>query len=282
MKTKPWSSSANPAAGWNEILIPEGFIPAAGGYESDLLRVQPGSDWWTFRQRPDELDPAAPQPSELPNTVGQAGPWKSVTEENAQVPVLALPASIFTDEPDETSGEMSEPVPLATAVLRWVQQTARGDTATDWQTPPLEVVQSWFHRDQLTVVVGALLRQGEVIHESNRLALRFPILPQLPDDLPHARRAWLHTLLEEAQNRWHLVRCGFFLDPESNATAAIAEVDLTGAPLAACETLFVTALEALRWAVQWLGEPADWLADANVASELLAVCPNQEPTKGNL
>jgi hypothetical protein len=94
--------------------------------------------------------------------------------------------------------------------------------------------------------------------------------------LTEPRRQWLRLLLEDAQDRWHLARVGFARDDEG-ALSVVAEVDLTGMPGELAEDLFVTGLETLRWVAQWLGEPTDWLADAAVASELLAVCPQTKP-----
>jgi hypothetical protein len=273
MNTASWSSSTHPAAGWSEVLLPEGFTPAAGGYERAGLRVCPAQDWWTLEYRPDDESLTSQAGDARPDRIGQAGAWKWVAQDRAFRLLLALPASLFTVETDEICWDAGTPVTAADALLRWAHETAAGVSLTGWTAPLRKVVESWFSREQLTVVAGPLLRQGEVIREPGRLALRFPILSQVPGDLPPARLAWLRALLEEAQDRSHLVRCGFLPAPDGAGQVAIAEVDLTGVPPVASEILFVTALEALRGAVQWLGEPADWLADPNVASELLAVCP---------
>jgi hypothetical protein len=190
--------------------------------------------------------------------------------------MFALPASLLA--PESWEQEDSENEQLLRQTMEWALETARGRVPGGWVAPEQELLNAWFIPEQLTVVSGALLRQGELMVEPARLALRFPIVPELVSEVTPARRAWLRVLLEEAQNRWHLVRCGWL--EASEGVAAIIEVDLTGAPRALHEDLFVTSLEAVRWTVQWLGEPADWLADVAVASELLAVCPNEEPTNG--
>ena len=40
-----------------------------------------------------------------------------------------------------------------------------------------------------------------------------------------------------------------------------AEVDLSGAPVAVLEPLFGVALDALRWLVEWLAQPVDFLVN---------------------
>ena len=274
MNTATWSSPAAPAAALREALLPLGFTPAAGGYERDTLRVEPGPDWWCFTQ----LQPHAP----FTDAHEQTGPWKWVEMDGARVRALVLPAAIFSEDNDAQSWDPAEPASVLQQLLIWVQATMEGEGRHDWRAPERVVVESWFRRDQLTVVVGDFICQGELICDPDRLALRFPVLTQVPPDLPASRLGWLRALLEETQNRWHLVRCGLARDADTGQVAAVVELDLTGVPAAVNETLFVTSLEALRGAVQWVGEPADWLADVTVASELLAVCPKQEPTKGTI
>lgn len=274
MNTRSWSTATASAVALGEVLRPLGFTTAADGYElaAERIRLVPGRHWWTLRQELTDADEASRELLEPP---GQPGLWKRVRVGNKIERMFALPASLLDGQGLE---EHLEEDHLAWQAMSWALETAQGRVPSGWLTPDRAVLESWFTREQLTVVSGALLRQGELIAEPDRLALRFPIVPELSAELPAARRAWLRLLLEEAQNQWHLVRCGWLEGPDG--TAAVVEVDLTGAPGALHEDLFVTSLEAVRWTVQWLGEPADWLADAAVASELLAVCPNQEPTKG--
>ena len=61
----------------------------------------------------------------------------------------------------------------------------------------------------------------------------------------------------------------------------LAEVNLTGVPRCWMETLFVAALEDLRWWVASAVEPAELLADPALQPELLAVCSPQTPHQLN-
>ena len=275
MNTRIWSTAGRPAAELAEVLHSLGFTSAAGGYElvSEGLRLEPGRSWWTLRQRVgDEDSPGA----ELLMSPGHPGLWKRVRFGDGIERLFALPARLLRTENAEQ--EEREGENLIGQTIQWALETAKGRVPEGWAPPEPGLLDSWFGREQLTVVNGGFLRQGDVITEPTQFALRFPIVPMLPPGLTPARRAWLRVLLEEAQNRWHLIRCGWLETPDG--ISAVLEVDLTGVPRALHEDLFVTSLEAVRWTVQWLGEPADWLADVAVASELLAVCPNEEPTKG--
>jgi len=278
MNTATWSLASTPAAALREALHPLGFTAAAGGYERHHLRIEPGPGWWYFTRLHAEssFDDAGL------DSLGQPGLWKWLEVDGTYRRSLVLPAAVFSEEQDAATWDLNEPRPVLEQVLRWAETTMEGQVPEAWKAPERAVVESWFSRDKLTVVAGDLLCQGELIWEPARLALRFQVLPQISPDLPPARLAWLRELLKETHHRWHLVRCGFAQEAGSATSAAMVEVDLTGAPPPVNETLFATSLEALRGAVQWLGEPADWLADPTVVSELLAVCPKQEPTKGTV
>jgi acetyl esterase/lipase len=54
--------------------------------------------------------------------------------------------------------------------------------------------------------------------------------------------------------------------------AAIAVVDLTGAPEALLRRLFLTAVECLKRVVAWVVETADFLINDAAASAALALC----------
>ena len=66
-----------------------------------------------------------------------------------------------------------------------------------------------------------------------------------------------------------MVRVGF----GAPAAAVLAEVDLSGCPPEVVESVFRAGLAALRWVVEWLARPADFLADAAVPSRALEVFP---------
>jgi hypothetical protein len=146
-------------------------------------------------------------------------------------------------------------------------QTLDGNVPEGWQSPPLEEVQSWIPRGGLTVQFGRVLRQGSLLHDQRRLAIRFPVVPVVPESLPGARRAWLREILVEAQTRARMARLGW-----TDSGGVAAEVDFSGAPRAALERLFVSGLTSVRWLVEWL-EPADFIVDASLACRAFEVCP---------
>jgi hypothetical protein len=261
------SHPATPAAAWSEALARLGFVPVAEGWQREGFSLTTDLLWLKL------TTPVQPADPDRLDTPGQPGLWKRVLTARGARRLFALPASLVLTQTTEAELDDSAGAPGEQAV-RWALDTARGVVASSWQAPAQTEVESWFKPEDLTVVSGELLCQGELVCQPEHLALRFGLTPPLTDDLPRSRREWLRVLFEEAQNRSPLVRIGFL--PGESGEEAVAEVDLTGAPSPLIESLFVASLETLRWVVQGLGEPADWLADVSVASELLAVCPNAE------
>jgi hypothetical protein len=262
MMTTPFSKPA--AATSSEALAGAGFTPMSGGsYARGEFRLTIGAHWCVFEAPESAMAPGVP------------GLWKRVGAAGAARLIFALPRRIW-DDAASTDTSFDGEITVLQQCLQWALDAAQDSVPPEWQAPSRALVESWFKPEQLTVVAGSLLRQGEVICESDQLAIRFPLVPELPSDLPESRLAWLRTLITEAQERWHLVRVEVLTGADGQSNA-VAEVDLTGAPHEIAEDLFVLSLEALRWVVQWLGETTDWLADATVASELLAVCPDQQP-----
>jgi hypothetical protein len=257
----------------HDALIQLGSQPDAGSYLYDdwVLKITPQ---WSVWNAP------CPHAQEVSAAeLGQPGLWKSVRADGQRRRIFAIPTPILeramAEERDGINGGT-----LLEQCTRWVAATASPTLAFDWPSLSSATVESWLPQEQLTVQCGSLLRQGEWICERDQVAIRFPIVPQVPPDLPEARCAWLQALVHEAQDRWHLVRLGY--ERNEDGTRVMAEVNLTGVPRAIAENLFATSLEALRWVVHWLSEPAEWLADVTVTSDLLAVPPprNEEPKKG--
>jgi hypothetical protein len=241
-----------------------GFTPAPGGYARGDWQLAVGPQWCVLHA------PGSESPDDWLAGLGTPGLWKLVRAGESHRKIFALPrrvwdAVVSADADNETN--------VLEQTLRWALDSAEASSSPEWQAPSRALVESWFAAEALTVAAGTLLRQGELICEPDRLALRFPLAPEIPEALPESRAAWLRLLLEETHERWHLVRVGFLRD-DADALNAVAEVDLTGVPHELAEDLFAVSLEALRWVVTWLGETTDGLADATVASELLAVCPN--------
>ena len=256
--SKPFAGASN------EALVRAGFSPVSAMlYQRGAFHLTIGPHW------------CAIEASDSPIPLNTLGLWKRVGPGVEARRVFILPRRIWADA---ASADVSfeDETTVLDQCLQWALATAEGTVPPTWQPPARAEVESWFKPEQLTVVAGSLLRQGEVICEPGELAIRFQLLPELPPDLPESRRAWLRALLDEAQDHWHLVRLSVATDGDGHSSV-MAEVDLTGVPHELAQDLFVISLEALRWVVQWLGETTDWLADVTVASELLAVCPDQQP-----
>ena len=106
-----------------------------------------------------------------------------------------------------------------------------------------------------------------------RLTFGFPIVPELPQDLPRARKAWLLQLLADGQSRWRMVRIGL-----TRSRGVQAQVDLTGVPREVLEQLLPIGVDALRHVVRSLVEPADFLVNGAAACRAVEVRP--KPKEG--
>jgi hypothetical protein len=234
------------------------------GYRRDGLVFKTEGRWSTLQAAAAEADVAP-----LHGQLGRPGLWKPLPGGGRPLSVFDLPHAALTAAADADEDE--EAAAPFEACLAWALATAEGRVPDGWAPPPRSEVESWLPPGGLTLQVGPFVRQGTLAHGPDRLALTFPVLPRIPDDLPESRRAWLAALLLDAQT-WRLVRVG--LTDAPGHRAAYAEVDLTGAPAAALECLMRTGLGALRWVVQWLVGPAAFLADgARACRALEEVCP---------
>lgn len=232
---------------WHAELTDRGFRPDGAEYRRNGTTFRPGARWSTLRAtKSDNNNP-------LMGYLACPGLWKAARGAGGEVaPVFEIPEAAFTRGGDDEDGE---PVEAARGVcLDWALATAGGESRAAWAPPPLAEVESWVGIGRLTVQHGPWLRQGELIHRPDRLALRLPLVPAVPEDLAPPRRAWLEEVLADAQDRWRMVRVGLV------GSAAVAEVDLSGCPAALLEGLFRTGLDCLRWVVAWLVASADFLA----------------------
>ena len=260
----------SPAARRHEIVSKLGFARTPDGYCLDGLLLTFGERWSSLKS----LRASAP---DCESPLGQPGLWKSVQDGTQEQLVFDLPSEILSLEDDESFDLTDlEPKSQLENSLTWALSTAEGRLPAGWESPPRETVESWLLPGRLTLRSGAFVRQGELIHAPDRLALRFPILPSLPDDLPEPRWRWLQQMLRETQDRWRWVRLG--VTSEAEGRAVIAEVDLSGAPHPVMEPLILMSVDSLRLVVGWLVESADFLADASLASEALEICPVGETT----
>jgi len=154
-------------------------------------------------------------------------------------------------------------------LLDWAMLTADGRLPRDWCAPPLEDIRAAAGDARLVAGAGALVVQGEIMHTETRLAIVFPELLRLPEDLGPARRAWIENLTAAAQRRWRLVRIG------SDPSGAVlrAEVDLTGAPHHALDALVRLSISSLRTVIEWVLPTLRLAADPSVSSEILDTQP---------
>ncbi|MDP7016050.1 MAG: hypothetical protein QGG36_09640 [Pirellulaceae bacterium] len=204
-----------------------------------------------------------PAADALEGELGRPGLWKRVVQGKAATRVLELPPDVLTPIHDHT-GESDDESPPLLACLRWALATLDGAEPTGWTAPPLDEVEQWYEKQQLIVRQEQCVRQISIVRSADKLALSAPIAPSVPVDLPAERMSWLREVMRETQDRWRMVRVGLVDGSADSSPAAVAEVDLTGAPAAAVESLFVTGLESLRCAVQWSCQSADLLADQRV------------------
>jgi hypothetical protein len=255
-----------PSARWQDHLTDLGFIPARdrNGYRLNGTLFTTEGGWPTL-----QTSRAMPSVDPLRGHLGKPGLWKLVRSARGRgaVRVFELPpvARAPSDDEDEEGHDPSA------ACLKWALATSAGQLPDGWRPPPRHEVEAWVPAGGLTVQSGPVVRQGELIHAAERLALRFPILPAVPAELPEPRREWLYEVLRDGQDRWRLVRIG--LTGSGTSEAVWAEVDMTGCPGPVLEGLFRAGLGALRWVVEWLAGSAVFLADPAVGCRALEVCP---------
>jgi len=272
---------AFPSSSFDSELATAGFSRRrnGSGYTRNGFTFMAEENWPVLRSkaRPVSTDP-------LIDRMGTCGLWKCLTVEERVIRMFEFPPWMITGRESGTIlDEAGEITPFET-MLAWAFDTFDGDSPPGgWSLPPRDEVDAMIPGYGLTVQNGSLVRQGEVVREENRLALRFVILPELPEDLPDHRLRWLRRLLIDAQNRWRLVRVGF-ADGE-NDTAVHAEVDLTGAPGSLLADLISTALPALRFVVEWVSASAVFLVEGSAdcrALELEAIhsAKNHSKRKG--
>jgi len=156
------------------------------------------------------------------------------------------------------------------AAIAWGLATLDGQCPPGWRAPARAEVEKHVPPGGLTMRSGAHARQGEVVADGGRLALRMAILAHLPAGLSECRLAWLRQLLLDAQDRWRLVRLAPVADAGDGPVEA--EVDLTGAPPWLLDGLVPVAASALRHAVAWVVGPCAFLAHAVREPRALALC----------
>ncbi|MHC1768650.1 MAG: hypothetical protein AB9869_30950 [Verrucomicrobiia bacterium] len=261
-----------PASGLELPLRKRGFVRDNGEFRLGALSFAERGRWLAFHEPARERG-GGPL---IADVLGQPGLWKRVDRPVLARRVFEIPSwAVFSDaeearSEDEASSSLEEWVD-------WVLESRDGRTPNSWQPPDKALVLSWIPRGALTVHINGSVRQGELVLDPASWALRMPILPQVPDDLPEPRRRALEDLFAEAQVHWAMVRFGV---PAGKASAGVlAEVNLTGAPHS--EPLFSAGLSVITQVATRLVEIAGVLSDPSLAIACLAPGQsNKKPKKG--
>lgn len=261
-----------PASGLELPLRKRGFVRDNGEFKLGHLSFVDRGRWLAFRE-------PAPERGGGPLTadaLGQPGLWKRVDRPVLAQRVFEIPSWAVISDAGEAQWE-DEPSSSLEEWLDWILESRDGRTPNNWQPPDEALVRSWMPRGALTVHINGSVRQGELILEPASWALRMPILPQVPDDLPEPRRRALEDLFAEAQGHWAMVRFGV---PAGKASAGVmAEVNLSGAPHS--EPLFSAGLSVITHVAARLVEIAGVLSDPSLAIACLAPGQsNKKPKKG--
>jgi hypothetical protein len=209
-----------------------------------------------------------PEYDPLTAPLGQPGLWKTLPANgSAAQRVFDLPPVALADaDDDDVLSEVASEPPLK-ACLAWGMATAHGRLPEGWQAPSRAEVEAWIPDGGLTVQFRQIVRQGTLHHSQQRIAIRFPLVPRVPENMSEARRAMLRAVLCDGQSRVRMARIGV-----GPGGAIEAEVDLSGAPRGVLEGVVGSGLASLRWLVEWL-EIADFIAsDAASACRAFEVC----------
>jgi hypothetical protein len=225
-------------------------VPSRG----EMIEVHQENQWITFTTSA----ASAPVVSGAGN-LGVNGLWKAITEGSSACLVFELPMAVCQAIREEED-LWAAPGVCPQSIIDWAKASLHNELPRNWRAPDRELAESWVPPASLTLQLGPILIHGELILTGSRWALRFPLAPRLPADLPEDRLCCLRELAMHAQHYWRMVRVG--LEPQPSGTAFIAEVDLSGAPCS--ETLLLAALDGLRHVARWLAEPVQLLADTTV------------------
>jgi hypothetical protein len=190
-----------------------------------------------------------------PGSFDSFGLWKT---DGAGQLLFEVPVPVCQAVDEEHAKGLSGICPRP--IAEWVHASLQGEVPPDWTPPARELVELWMAPGALTLQLGPLLRQIELILEPSRWALRVAIVPSVSAELPRSRMRCLQELAADAQQQWRLVRVCLVKRPEGYSL--MAGVDLTGAPHS--EPLFLACLDGLRHVVDWLAETADLLADVTL------------------
>jgi hypothetical protein len=239
--------NAHPVPSWDAVLRSLGLEPVDRGaaYRNGRLSFRVRSGWGEF-----ETEHKADRDATPVGQFGEAGLWKPITSGRHKIA-----RSVFELTPAVMAKAESD-AGLFEALAAWALATSDGTADASWSQPSREDVEGWMPEHAMTLQVGTIARQGELHLDDGRLAFSFPVVSQVADRLPAQRRNWLQELLDDVRASWRLVRVGMAGD-----STAQAEIDLTGAPAEVLEELVRTSVDALRFVVSSLAEPAEFLVN---------------------
>lgn len=253
---------------WHEAFKELGFraAPRGAGFRHNGLSVKPDSGWLTATAATSGGGDA------LAGQLDKPGLWKQIGEGKAarrqfDLRLAAIGSAATLGEDGQEAADPLE------SCIAWAAATALEDLPAGWECPPREEVESWIPAEGLTLRCGELVRQGTLVCQPDRLALRMPLVNEIPVDLPEARGEWLRAVLLDAHNRWRMVRIG--IQGPAERRSVVAEVDLSGVPAAVAEAFVKAGLDALRWVVSWLVRSAGLVADARIALRLCEIGPER-------
>jgi hypothetical protein len=256
---------------WEEALHQIGFRPSDAGFQLDGFRFRFDGQWVTLESTAAHQCVASSEPMDAP------GLWKIIG--NGCQPRQLFECLTSVIHAEETEFDETEPRLTPRSWLKWALDTAAGKAPVAWTAPAPNQLEEWISPAALSLQRSAFVRQGAWVVRPDRLALEFPILFTVPNDLDAPRATWLEALLREANQRWRLVRFGVV--QSSGRRSLAARIDFTGAPRS--QRLFSTSLTALKYGAAWVAESAELLADTRQPLEALAAPPpNTEPRKEQL
>ncbi len=269
--------------GWAHALERLDFEPARHTFRRDGLTFRREGSWALLETTPSQATNASDSGAQSDpgsSDLGRRGLWKTIQRAGRPIRLFELSWSTPSGNGDgDGAGASDEDVAAAEDCVRWALETLHGDVPPGWVAPPAASLETMTTPDALTLRVGGLVRRGAWTLSHDRLALRFPLVTPIPADLPPTRRQWLERVAREAHEHFRLVRIGF--SPNQAPAALMAEIDLTGAPAAVCDQMILASLDSLKWAAGWLIETADFLADAALVSDALAIRTHHPSERNN-
>ena len=216
-----------------------GFAYSDGGaFRRDGLRVEIESGWLRFEtERSTGREPNSE--CGLP-----PGPWKRLEQR-----LLAdVPLVIFADTSADDLGD------VLMSVVNWLTATSNGATSPEWTRPTADTVETWVPASGRTIRLGNRVKSVDLCCDQG-VALRFPLFRKPPAGIKGNRGVWLHTCLLESQEIYRMVRV------QESGDSVVAEVDVTGVPVAVAEPLFRAGIDCLRAAVPAMADLAGLLVN---------------------